>query len=496
LNKQKNGLSKPKILMLGIDAGDIRFIESHLDHLPGFKQLIKEGHKQKLDTTSGLLTGSVWPTFYTGTHPGQHGLYHHLQWDAEAMRIRRVAADWLYSEPFWYELARNGVKVTIVDVPMTFPSRLDAGIEVINWGSHDQLGKFHCNQDMLEKEILKRFGVHPMGAEIPVNKTSGQLNAILRKLLVGAEVKGELVQYLLEATKWDFFLAIFGETHRGGHILWPESKSESVVPEDALLKVYEAVDAALSSILENVDTNNTNVVVFSLHGMQANTSQEHFTAPVMTHINEAFLSSGKSGSRTAARQRSIMRVLRSKVPARLQNGIAQFVSASTRDWVVSRATSAGYEWDKTPGIALLSDFNGYLRLNIKQRETEGYLERGSEQYSRYICRLHEAFRGLKKVDTDEALVEQIILSDDVFPGVRNANLPDLIVRWRESNPAEQVRIDQLGSINAQIDSGRSGNHRHEGFYIASGLAVSESQVDWMSATHIEDFAGIVKKVYL
>ena len=108
--------------MLGVDAGDLSFIQAHQSQLPVFRRLLHGGVLRRLDTSSKLLTGSVWPTFYTGMHPGEHGVYHHLQWDPDRMQTRRVSADWLYQEPFWYKLARNGVRVTVADVPMMFPA--------------------------------------------------------------------------------------------------------------------------------------------------------------------------------------------------------------------------------------------------------------------------------------------------------------------------------------------------------------------------------------
>ena len=134
------------------------------------------------------MAGSVWPTFYTGSYPQDHGVYHHLQWDQNAMGMRRVSEDWLYCEPFWYELERQGRRVSVFDVPMTFPSRLKSGIELINWGSHDQLGPFTSNNLTLQKEIQTRFGSHPMGAEIPVDKTRAQLEQIRTNLVKGPPI--------------------------------------------------------------------------------------------------------------------------------------------------------------------------------------------------------------------------------------------------------------------------------------------------------------------
>ena len=114
---------KSKIALIGIDAADLDFIQSSLSSLPHLHHALDTGTLYRLNTTADLMAGSVWPTFYTGSYPEDHGVYHHLQWDPNAMSMRRVSEEWLYCEPFWYELERKGLRVSVFDVPMTFPSR-------------------------------------------------------------------------------------------------------------------------------------------------------------------------------------------------------------------------------------------------------------------------------------------------------------------------------------------------------------------------------------
>ncbi len=482
--------------MFGIDAGDLAFLQENLHKLPAFRRLFETGTLHRLQTTSGLLTGSVWPTFYSGTLPGEHGIYHHLQWDPAKMRVRRVSADWLYSEPFWYELARQRVKVTVADVPMVFPSRLESGVEVLNWGSHDQLGLFHSNHTDLARSIHRQFGSHPMGPEIPVTKSSEQIDRIRCSLIDGARKKGELIQTLLHSTDWDFFLGVFGETHRGGHILWPENDPESVVPANALLEVYQAVDASFKEILERINLEETSVILFSLHGMQANMSQEHFVAPAMQRINAAFSSVGRPGAASPATQRSVMRWLRNSLPAGLQHAIARAVSVRVRDWVVSRATSSGYNWSRTPGFALLADYNGYLRFNIKGREIQGCLYKDDPQLASYAAFVEQNFRELLQPDTGLPVVHDVVAAQSVFPGDRSQLLPDIIITWRNMAPATRLVSPSMGHFAAQLETGRSGNHRHEGFALVAGKRQADITHAWSAVTHIAHLAPLLQHSYL
>ncbi|HWN58766.1 MAG TPA: hypothetical protein VNO74_11735, partial [Methylomirabilota bacterium] len=57
----------PKLLMIGVDAAEFSFIKAHLAELPNFNRALGSGVTRRLKSTSALLNGSVWPTFYTAS---------------------------------------------------------------------------------------------------------------------------------------------------------------------------------------------------------------------------------------------------------------------------------------------------------------------------------------------------------------------------------------------------------------------------------------------
>ena len=454
---------RPKLVMIGMDAAELSFVQRHISSLPALKRILNSGTLHRLASTAGVFPGSVWPTFYSGTLPGEHGIYHHLQWDAETMRLRRVTEEWLYVEPFWYELERRGLRVATIDVPMSFPSRLRRGVEVINWGSHDELGPFRTYPAHLGAEIRGRFGRHPMGSEIPVRKSPDQLGKIRRNLIAGAKLKGSLSRWILAQADYDFFLTVFGETHRGGHLLWPEEGA----PEDSLLDVYRAVDRSIGELMEALPKSSTTIILFALHGMGSNDSQEHFVPKLMDRVNAGFLGQafdGNGGLQVPGGQRSAMRMLRENLPAGLQNAVARAVPVGLRDLVVTRQISAGHDWSRTPGFALLADLNGYLRWNLKGRERRGMLDQGDkiEQYAGWV---HQCFTELNDPETGTRLVKDMLLTRNHFPGRRIAMLPDAVVAWAGLPPSSRVVSDSIGSMVAEPSTGRAGNHRSDGFCV-------------------------------
>lgn len=482
----------PKVLMIGMDAGDIEFIQSSLHELPTLRELFAGHSPLALRSTADALTSSVWPTFSTGTLPGEHGIYYPMQWDPDRMTLRRVDAGWLPYEPFWYELARQGKRVTVLDVPFSLPSRLQRGVEVLNWGSQECLGAFQSNRPDLAREIRRRFGLHPMGEDVPVEEPPARLERLRAKLVAGARLKGALSRWLMETTEWDLFLTVFAECHRGGHVLYPGSGDRDTgVPPLALLDVYRAVDQAVGHVLDGVDPKTTTVVVFSVHGMRANYTQEHFMLPVMERLNARYHGKGAAEEPAAASGFNPMRALRAVLPPRLQSEVAKALPDAVRDWVVQRAFCGGLDWSATPGFAVAASCEGYLRYNLAGRESEGMLESNGEAFDRYERWLRDGFLALEDAATGKRVVKDVVSSADLYPGPRCRYLPDLIVLWDEVLPAAEIRSEELGRFHGRLTSGRSGEHRPDGFAVVRGSPPGAPPLK-----HIVDFAGFVRSLLL
>jgi predicted AlkP superfamily phosphohydrolase/phosphomutase len=56
--------------MIAVDAGELSFIRAWRHKLPTFRRLFDEGMLLKLESSAEYITGSVWPTMYTGKSPG------------------------------------------------------------------------------------------------------------------------------------------------------------------------------------------------------------------------------------------------------------------------------------------------------------------------------------------------------------------------------------------------------------------------------------------
>lgn len=460
----KAAYPRPRLLMIGLDGADLRYIRARAGALPILKAALDAGQVFEPEAPEAL-TGSVWPTFYTGKSPGEHGIYQHLVWDSARMKMRHIDSEWIANKPFWTRLEENGNRVVVCDVPYCPPGSLAYGTEITDWATHSQTWPSACNQAEV-RGFLSQFGASPIGRETPIEKTDGQMRAIHAKLLKSVEKKTDLVRHLMRERDWDLFLTVFGETHRAGHLFFSEQDEpmRNTPPEPTpMLDVYQAVDRALASVLEEAGPH-THILLFSVHGMERNYAQQDVLEPMLRRVNERFLEK-QFGPEAAKSGAGLIRYLRRMVPARLQYAVGAAAPDALREWVVEREIIGGLNWARTPCFALRTDIRAELRLNLKGREKNGMLEPGSKMHEDYVTFLRQALSELRDAQTGALLVEDVVDLHSHFEGMRVDDLPDFAIRWRREPAAKRVTSPMLGDIDIRRAGPRGGDHSETGFGI-------------------------------
>jgi predicted AlkP superfamily phosphohydrolase/phosphomutase len=127
------------------------------------------------------------------------------------------------------------------------------------------------------------------------------------------------------------------------------------------------------------------------------------------------------------------------------------------------------------------------------------VERGSE-YDTLCQEIIDALVTFNDADTGAPVVRDVGRSERIYPdGARVLELPDLIVRWATSPAAEHraVTSPRFGTITmptpGRNQTGRSGNHRPQGFLIAVGPEFEQGSA--LEGASILDLAPTVYKVF-
>jgi predicted AlkP superfamily phosphohydrolase/phosphomutase len=472
----------PRVLAVAWDAAEPRLVERWLEDgtLPNLALLRARGGYGRLASSADWLAGSVWPTFYTGRAPADHGLYHFLQWRACRMGLARPGPDWLPLHPFWRRLGESGLRVVAVDVPLVYPPEPFPGVEISGWATHDRLAPPAAHPASVLEWVRREFGPPPLGGEAAGLQRLGELLKLRDELVETTGRLAALALALMSREPWDLFLVSFGAPHPGGHKLWDLSgvrgevaPGERARMSGALREVYAAADAALGQLVraagEDVST-----LVFSLHGMGPNTTRAG-VLPAMLDSILAVDSRPAPGSRPAAGagRKGLLARLRALVPLELRHAFKRRLPAALQDRLTLFWRTGRTDWAATRAMALLADAQGYIRINQRGREAVGVVAAGEES-ERLCAEIAAGLRTFVDADSGEPVVEDVIRIDELYPGrTLRSDFPDLIVRWHSSPTAAHREIvsPRHGSIPwptpGRNPDGRSGNHRPQGFLVAA-----------------------------
>ena len=485
-----------RVLMLGIDAMSLPFARVHLDQLPTLKALIQRGVLVEPESTGKYFSASTWPSFASGKSVGELGQYFPFQWDAKHLKQRRLAESaWrneFVFEPFWHEFARSGIESTVLDVGFVLNDRAAPCRQITNW-SYQETSNADSSDPALLAEIRRRFGHRPIGREVPVPKKKARCLKIRDQMIEALGRKTDAILWLMDRYEWQFFLAGFYEAHRAGHNLWPiVGAFASETDSESLLEVYKALDRQFQRIVEYAEDARTTLIVFALHGMAPNMAQDHFLPKIMSKLNARYLAEHGFGV-PPAREESLMSRFRKTVPSGLQIILANLVGERVQDWVVNRAVFGGLDWSRTPAFQVSSGGEGYLRLNIKGREAQGFFEPDSPELQQYVDWLEDALLQIRVADTGKPLVNRVLRTKDMFPGRKNHLLPDILLKWAPEAPVEHIWSEKIGDIRERLRTGRGGNHAGGSFVLVTGPGASNSAVH--EIVHIKDIGRFVRSCF-
>jgi predicted AlkP superfamily phosphohydrolase/phosphomutase len=492
----------PKVLMIALDGAEPRLIEQWMDEdaLPNLKRLYSKGAYGRLQSSADWLAGSPWPTFYTGTMPAEHGLYHFLQWRSDTMTLAKPAPGWIAPAPFWRRLDKMGRRVISLDVPMTLPADPFEGVEISGWATHDRLAPPASHPPEIIDWINQEFGQPNLSDEFFELQPVATLLRSRDEIIHTTHHVAKVAEALMRNEKWDLFIVGFGAPHRAGHQLWDLSgtmgEAEPNEIEDfsnALRDVYVACDTAVGRLVNQAGDDVT-IFVFSLHGMGANTSRVRLLPAMLNRVL------GKQEELPEKSQQiNYLEKLFGFFPLQWRHAVKHRLSKAFQERLTTFFRMGRVNWNTVKAFCLEADLQGYIRMNLRGRETAGIVEPNAE-YDALCKKIMEGLRTFVDMETKEPVVESIIRSDLHFvEGSRLDCLPDLLVRWN-STPAANHRaiVSELyGSIPWPIPGhnadGRSGNHRSHGFILACGQVIMPGSR--ITNAHILDLAPTVYALF-
>ena len=509
-----------RALVVGLDGFDLGLVHRFgPEHLPNLHALMARGVFAALESVRPPATLPNWTTFLTGVDPARHGVFDFTT--RKGYQVRFTAGTAREVPTVFPQLDELGLRCACLSFPATWPpEELEHGVFASGW---DAPVAFEADRSFmwppsLYDETVQRFGaptfddVDEFRADAP-----GWIDRLPVALERRVARKTEWARWLLERQDWDVFAMYFGESDTASHYLWahhdPESPRKpatvSTAQRRGLLRVYEALDHAVGSLLEVAGGSQTEVTVLSDHGSGGSSDKVLYLNRLLAE--HGLLRFRKQRGRGGAGLKEI--ALR-RFPPHLRERIFRLGNA----WLPSRLESnvrfGAIDMQNT--VAFSDELNYFpgIHLNMAGREPRGIVRPDQKQET--ILRVRTALLSARDPWNGQPVFAKVVPREELFEGPHLERAPDLLLDlhlddgysynlmpseppkgasaapWRRSRSTgpqptsspfrRLVGDEKLGKKGRSLP----GSHRSHGFMTLAGPSVQPAgQVD----AHIADLTA-------
>ncbi|HEY0320964.1 MAG TPA: alkaline phosphatase family protein [Pyrinomonadaceae bacterium] len=474
-----------RVLAIGLDAAEPTLIRRHMEtgELPVLKRLLEEGTWSSVASPARIGSGTVWPTFFTGTEPAAHGIHSDWCWQPETMSLMRY--DGRKLTPFWKSLADEGMRVGVLDMPFAPLVGLSSGFEINEWGAHDVFeGRMRFAPENLSDILTKQLAPHPFSIEKPGALAEHDFDGLKKfsaGCLEGVGLRGELASRLIRETGTQLSIIIFPEIHHAAHKLWHTLASGNSLYAHGEIEDARQLENALPDILREVDRqigrlieaagDEATVLVFSLHGMRLARGLPAFLAPLLCATAHSHIA-GWTAQNWTERALSLFAAIKRRTPSGLKKLYHRGLPQEVTHKLAQPTMIPAYDWRQTRAFALPSDQHGWIRINLAGREAKGCVP--LERYSETCREIEEMLRSLATED-GRPLVRDVIRTAQAADDSLSQVIPDMVVHWQDAAFELPMRMNGLLLEAHPAAAAQTGQHAPDGFCIVKGRKARGAQ---------------------
>lgn len=445
------------VLVIALDGATFDLLNPWLAEgaLPTLARLRAAGASGELRSTLPPVTAPAWASFMTGKNPGKHGVFDFFQPRAAYLdRYEMANSSHIQAKLLWEYLSEAGLRVGVLNVPLTHPPRPVNGFLVPGLLSPDQ-GQTCYPADLLRpyQQAIGPYRLTPDLLYQPDNPAP-----FIADLHALGQRQSAYARRLLADHPVDFFMVHFLTPDIAQHKLWRYSDpahpwyepAEAARYSAGLRDLFAQLDEAIADLIALMPAGTT-VLVMSDHGFGP-THQ-------IVNLNQFFIQTGlmrlKQGWRTRGRQWFFNR-------PQLWRGMGRWLrplSFADVDWAQTTAYSLGHI--------------GQVYLNVRGRQPFGTVP--PEKYEATRAALMATLNQLRHPFSERPLVTHIIPREAAAHGPYLDNGPDLHLVMDGYQTMAYPMFAADGHIVSEQRWGNSGDHRPNGLLIVAGPPIKAGQ---------------------
>ncbi|MCD6100522.1 MAG: alkaline phosphatase family protein [Candidatus Marinimicrobia bacterium] len=369
--------SKRRVFVLGLDGVPYSMVCDLIakGHWPNFANLFGKNSFVRMHSVIPTISSVAWSSFMTGKNPAKHNIFGFVDRVPNPFQIYIPTGKNMKTETLWEILSKNGKRVVVMNVPVTYPPREVNGILVSGFLATD------IDKAIYPKEISSIL--KDMGYIIDVDpwKAKEEKDQFLEDLFNALERRFEVMFHFLKREQWDFFMCHIMETDRINHFFWDDWEKGGKYSQK-FVEFYKKIDSLIGELWQQLEIEKPTApkfIVLSDHGF-CSIKQE-------VHINHWLV----------------------------QKGWLKFKKTPPKDFTDIDSTSKAY-----------SLIPGRIFINLKGREEMGTVNPDGE-YDKLRSEIKAELSELKDPDTGEAVVKMVYNREDIYSGPFFNSAADLIV---------------------------------------------------------------------
>lgn len=466
-----------RVLVIGIDGVTFDTLDPWMDQgvMPWLASLRDRGVTAPLRSTFPPITAPAWVSFMTGKNPGKTGIFEFLYTKGDGFEQAPVNATVRNGITIWEILSREGKKVLVLGIPVTYPPDRVNGHLISGFLTPRGARDFTHPPGLLE-ELESEFGPYPVYHKEVYQK--GKVDRVLDEAFHILRYRKKMCLKLLKEKEWDFAITYFEGTDRIQHELWhvfdethPSSNRKEVkAHKERVLDFYREIDDTARAFAESVRGEETVELVMSDHGFGPIHHYMNFNIWLMEN---GFLALKRDvptrlkrilfelGITPALGYRIAMRL--GLAGLRLSKGVGGrsslfalinrvFLSLDNIDWERTRAYSKGNY--------------GQIYVNLKGREKTGSVE--PSDYDRTVAELMEGLRAIPDPEGNGPLLKRVFHAKEYYDGPYVKRMPDVLFIPMDMKYKAMGIVDFTTRRFIEPVFGNSGDHRMNGVFFAAG----------------------------
>lgn len=504
---------------VGFDAGSPLLTRKWISegHLPNFARVLEQGATVDVEHEPGLYVGAIWPTLFTGVGVDRHGFYTGIR---PAPFSYGYVAQPPTVDPFWKDVAEDGRRIAVVDVPFGPAIEGLDGVQVVEWGCHDRYYGPHSEPPDFLDDVLRDVGSHAIGSVphpdgleryAPCDsmhlsdgvRSPAEVRAFIDDLNEAFAARSRMTKYLLDQGPFDLVVDVPSELHCGGHHLWAvhdethphhDPALRRSLGSDPLLEAYRRADEILGLHLERLGDEGTLFVLLS-HGMRAHFDGTHLLDEVLWRLDQSYRGRptpwvGPATRRAARLLRHVPESARSRAWNTLAPIRARLFDQPGESPIDELPPPAERLWFQLENNTV----SGAVRFNRTGREPHGVL--GSAAVDHATQWLIRELRSLINVATGEPCITDVFAASDHYKRTPDDGLPDLLIEWNNAVPVDHVWSPTIGSLRRKYNGVRTGDHDGVGEMVAFGPGIARGHKGMIRTVDIAPTIAAAAGVHL